>query len=33
MALVEKDAFHGWFFRGFDDDDRELIPEHLKMLL
>ena len=32
--LVEgDDAFKTWFFRGSDNGGRELIPEHLKMLL
>ncbi len=31
--VVEAEAFHTWFFRGFDDGQRELIPEKLKKLL
>lgn len=31
--LVEEEAFSAWFFRGCDDGQRELIPQHLKKLL
>lgn len=31
--LVEGDAFKTWFFRGLDNRERELIPDHLKAVL
>jgi Glycosyl transferase family 2 len=31
--LEEGDAFHAWFFRGENNGERELIPQHLKALL
>jgi hypothetical protein len=31
--VVEKAAFEEWFFKGEDDEERELIPEYLKSIL